>query len=101
MPMPPKLPALERPDTPATSEADRREAQNEMRRAQLRYRQRLWRLLRSYRITLVVLLLGTAALIGLAAWPDPICVVGGLDDGACLDLNSYWTMCCCSRRSCL
>jgi Na+/H+ antiporter NhaD/arsenite permease-like protein len=86
------LPVSERPDTPVASEADRREAENEMRRAQRRYRQRLWRLMRSYRITFVILLLGTAGLIGLASLPDPICVVGSSHTGACLNFDSYWTM---------
>jgi di/tricarboxylate transporter len=82
------------PSTPsaATSEGDRREAEKEMRRAQRRHRQRFWRLMRSYRISFVMLLIGSAAL-GLVAWLlHPICVVGGSQDGACLGPTSYWTV---------
>jgi di/tricarboxylate transporter len=48
--------------------------------------------MRSYRASFVILVLGSVALGVVASLPDPICVVGGSHDGACLGPASYWTV---------
>jgi di/tricarboxylate transporter len=82
----------QRPDTPAASEADRREAERDLQRAQRRYQQRFWRLIRSYRITFVMLVLGSAAILAVSLLSGPICAVGGSHAGKCLGAAGYWTL---------
>jgi len=69
-----------------------REAERLRRRAQRQRKRRAWRWLRSHRISLCVLILGSTALVAFASLPDPVCIVGGSADGACLGWSSYWTL---------
>jgi Na+/H+ antiporter NhaD/arsenite permease-like protein len=77
---------------PAASEVNQRESQKSLRRAQRRNRLRFWRVMRSYRITCAMLVLGSAGIAVVATRLEPVCVVGGSHDGACLGPASYWTL---------